>query len=120
MTYEELMEQIEATKREIEEGIKDIDETIPNVTPIKGSGLAVSVKFSELSTFDNWRPQFYNGKVQKNEIINAISKASSLESIVKTLNRMVASNKLPSGEELHPVMIGRVREVLKRCDCLKS
>lgn len=118
MLYSELKEQINEVRKEIENDIRDIDCTIPNVAPINGSVIACSVKLSELSHHNVWNPHFYSGNAQMDKILEISTKAPSLEDFVKLINKIVSSKKLPDGDRIHPIIIERLQFVLKKHDCL--
>ena len=118
MKYSELKAAMDDLKKSIQKEVEEIDVEFPNVKPIKGSTICFTVKFSELAGGGILSPFYYSADSQKREVAQIVSQCTSLETIVKKLNKIVCSGKLPDGREIHPLFQEKLRGILETNGCV--
>lgn len=115
MTYNDIINAVETLKTELVEEVNEIDFSIEGVTNLGHN--CMSVPFSLLASGGSWDPSFYNSQIQKNKLLQEIERSTSLESIVKKLNKVCDKGTFSDGTRANPQFVKCVNDILEKKGC---
>ena len=106
--FNKLCEQARAAKERLKQKILSLPDSAEGVTMLSKN--CCTVPFSFMSSGKSWSPSYWLTKETKNELISMIDSNRSIDTVITSIEAVLASGKLKDGSKLNPNVLTALKE----------